>query len=75
MGGSPANAGDTGFDPWSGKIEWTEEQLGPQASTTEPKCATTPEACVPGVCILQPEKPPQWEVCALQHRVTPARCN
>ena len=39
MGGSPADAGDTGLDPWSGKIECAEVQLGPQASTTEPKCA------------------------------------
>ena len=39
MGDSPADAGDTGLDPWSGKTECAEEQLGPQASTTEPKCA------------------------------------
>ena len=25
----PANAGDTGFEPWSGKIPHAAEQLGP----------------------------------------------
>ena len=34
----PANAGDTGSDPWSGKIPHAAEQLSPQATTTEPVC-------------------------------------
>ena len=32
----PANAGDTGFDPWSRKIPHAVEQLRPCATTTEP---------------------------------------
>ena len=32
----PANAGDTGFDPWSGKIPHAAEQLSPCTTTTEP---------------------------------------
>ena len=32
----PANAGDTGFEPWSGKIPHATEQLSPSATTTEP---------------------------------------
>ena len=32
----PANAGDTGSDPWSGKIPHAAKQLSPCATTTEP---------------------------------------
>ena len=32
----PANAGDTGSEPWSGRIPHAAEQLGPCATTTEP---------------------------------------
>ena len=32
----PANAGDTGSEPWSGKIPHATEQLGPWATVTEP---------------------------------------
>ena len=32
----PANAGDTGSKPWSGRIPHAAEQLGPRATTTEP---------------------------------------
>ena len=32
----PANAGVSGFEPWSGKIPHAAEQLGPSATTTEP---------------------------------------
>ena len=32
----PANAGNTGFEPWSGRIPHAGEQLGPWATTTEP---------------------------------------
>ena len=31
----PANAGDTGFEAWSGKIPHAAEQLSPRATTTE----------------------------------------
>ena len=34
----PANAGDTGSKPWSGKIPHAAEQLSPCATTTEPAC-------------------------------------
>ena len=41
LGGSvvkypPSNAGDTGFDPWSGKIPHVMEQLSPWATAIEP---------------------------------------
>ena len=49
----PANAGDTGSSPGSGKIPRAAEQLSP--------CTTTTRACA-----LQQEKPPQREACALQ---------
>ena len=32
----PVNAGDTGFEPWSGKIPHAVEQLCPCTTTTEP---------------------------------------
>ena len=32
----PANAGDAGSEPWSGKIPHAAEQLGPWAAITEP---------------------------------------
>ena len=32
----PANAGEHGFDPWSGKIPHAAEQLSPYTTTTEP---------------------------------------
>ena len=32
----PANAGENGFEPWSGKIPHAAEQLSPLATTTEP---------------------------------------
>ena len=32
----PADAGDTGFDPWSRKIPRAVEQLSPYTTTTEP---------------------------------------
>ena len=37
--------------------------------------ATTTEAHAPGACALQQERPPQWEACAPQQRVAPARCS
>ena len=33
----PANAGDTGSEPWSGKIPRAVEQLSPCTTTTEPE--------------------------------------
>ena len=56
---SPANAGDTGFSPLSGKIAHAMELLSPRATTTE---AHTPRACA-----LQQEKPRQQEALAPQH--------
>ena len=44
----PANAGDTGFEPWCGKIPHAVERL-----------STTTEAQVPRARALQQEKPPQ----------------
>ena len=32
----PANAGDYGFEPWSGRIPHAAEQLSPCTPTTEP---------------------------------------
>ena len=32
----PANAGDTGSEPWSGRIPHAAEQLGPCATIAEP---------------------------------------
>ena len=59
----PANAGDTGFEPWSGKIPHAAEQLSPCDTTTEPALwsqrATTTEARAPRAHALQKEKPPQ----------------
>ena len=36
-------------------------------------CATTTEARAPRAHVPQQEKPPQWEACATQRRVAPAR--
>ena len=47
----PANAGNKGSIPWSGKIPHAAEQLSP--------CATTTEARVPRTCAPQQEKPPR----------------
>ena len=66
----PANAGDMGLSPASGKIPHAAEQLSLSATTTEPavrahepqllsSCATTTEARVPRARARQQEKPPQ----------------
>ena len=34
----PANTGDIGFEPWSGKIPHSAEQLSLCTTTTEPAC-------------------------------------
>jgi len=47
----PANAGDTGFDPWSRKI--------PHAAGQQCPCTTTTEVCMPRACAPQQEEPPQ----------------
>ena len=41
--------------------------LSPHAATTD--------ACTPRACAPQQKKPPQWEACAPQRRVAPARHN
>ena len=46
------------LDPWWRKIPHTRGQLSPCATIAEPASLTT--------CALQQEKPPQWEVRALQ---------
>ena len=51
----PVNAGDMGFDPWSGKTPHASGQLSPFVRATE--------ACVPRACALQQEKALQREAC------------
>ena len=65
----PDNTGDSKFDPWSGKIPYTAEQLSPWAATTESMCprahksqllspcAAAVEVPAPGAWTLQQEKP------------------
>ena len=59
----PANAGDTGSSPWSGKIPHAVQQLSLCTTTTEPALyslqATTTEACAPRARAPQQEKPLQ----------------
>ena len=53
---------------WACMLQGYEPQLlSPWAASTE--------ACMPGACAPQQEKPPQWEACALQQRVVPAPHN
>ena len=49
----PANAGDTGSSPWSGKIPYATKQIRP--------CSTVTEAHRLRACAPQQEKPLQWE--------------
>ena len=51
------------LDPWSGRI--------PHASEWQSLCATTTEACEFRTCVLQQEKPLQWEARASQQSVAP----
>ena len=66
----PANAGDTGSSPGPGgsHMSWSNWARAPQmlslhSGAREPQLlslrATTTEACVPGACVPQQEKPPQ----------------
>ena len=72
----PANAGDTGSIPGSGKIPHAVDQLNLCATTTEPLLsspqAATPEAHLPRAQAPQQEKPLQWEDHTPQQRVAPA---
>ena len=82
----PANAGDMGSSPGPGRshMPWSNEARVPQllslcsraheAQLLSPQ-ATTTEAHVPRARAPQQEKPPQWEACAPQLRVAPARRN
>ena len=67
----PANVGDTGFDPWSGKIPHAVEQLSPCTTTTEPVLynprATTTEARAPRAHAPQQEKPLQRGATAMRN--------
>ena len=58
-----------GFETWSRRIPHAAEQLSPCATATEAACHNY------WARALQWEKPPQWEACAPQRRVAPARCN
>ena len=40
-GSLPANAGGCGFNPWSRRIPYAAEQVGPCAATTSLHAATT----------------------------------
>ena len=82
----PANAGDTGSSPGPGRSHmprsnWAHapQLLSLRSRAHEPQLlsprATTTEAHAPRARAPQQEKPPQWEACALQWRVAPARCN
>ena len=82
----PANAGDTGSSPGSGRSHMprSNKAHAPQllslcSSACEPQllspCATTTEARTPRACASQQEKPPQWETRAPQWRVAPAGHN
>ena len=82
----PANSGDTGSSPGLGRphMLWSNQAWAPQllslcSTAHEPQllspCSTTTEARAPTAHAPQQEKPPQWEVHALQRRVALARCN
>ena len=64
------------FNPWSGKIPHAEEQLKPICYTywthTREPMSHSFWAWVPGTCVLQQEKPLQWEAHAWQRREAPA---
>ena len=86
LGSPPANAGDTGSSPGPGgsRMPWSSwarepQLLGLRSRAREPQLlsprATTAEAHAPGARALQRERPPQWEACALQWGVAPARRN
>ena len=81
----PANAGDTGSSPGPGgshmpRSSWARapQLLSLRSRAHEPqllslRATTTDEACPPRARAPQQEKPPQWEACAPQQSVAPAR--
>ena len=82
----PANAGDTGSSPGPGgshmlRSGWAcaPQLLSLRSRVCEPQLlsprATAGEAHAPRARAPQWERPPQWEACALQGRVAPARRN
>ena len=82
----PANAGDTGSSPGPGRSHTprNNEAHAPQLLSLRSRGhklqllsprATTTEARIPRARAPQQEKPPQWEACASQQRVAPARRN
>ena len=82
----PANAGDTGSSPGPGRshMPWSGWAPVPQllslhSRAHEPQLlsprATTTKAHAPGARAPQQEKPPQWDACARQRGVAPARRN
>ena len=73
-GSLPANAGGCGFNPWSRRIPYAAEQVGPCAATTSLHAATT-ETHAPWAWAQWQERPSQWEAHAPQPRVAPADHN
>ena len=82
----PADAGDMGSSPGLGRSHmlWSNWAREPQllslcSRARKPQllslCATTSESHAPRARAPQQEKPPQWEACAPQQRVTPALHN
>ena len=75
----PANTGDSGFNPWSGKILHAAEQLSQYTKITEPTLwslwAENAEAPALRTHALQQEKPPQWQAYVLQRSTALAHCN
>ena len=67
----PANAGDTGSSPgpWRSHMPWSNEARAPQLLS--PRTTTTEAGMPRAPVLLNKEKPPQWEACALQRRVVP----
>ena len=61
----PANAGDTGFNPWSGNPAHASEQLSPSPQLLRPSAAAT-EVHEPGAHDLQQEESPQEEAHTMQ---------
>ena len=57
-GSSPANAGDTSSIPGPGGFHMPQGNYARVPQLLSPQ-ATTIEACVPGACALQQEKPGQ----------------
>ena len=67
----PANAGDTGSSPGSGRSHMPLSNKACAPQLPSPRVTTT-EAHVPRALALQ-QKALQWEACEPQRRVAPAR--